>query len=473
MLKVTTPLVNKGQPVSPKLSTEAINTFNLQSSTKVIQVHNEKQLEQQNNGFRGDGEAPVLLLNLLKDPGVAVSYLKNIFLLEEIFRLLPANNKTVTKEIEQLFQALMIKSDEIKDEMIKQEKASTKFKGEFFDFLRQLSRNHRDSEEIQTSIANLLKSLNNLIAKDEIRESIINSLSYLKDNYQTSENISEKLDYLIVRLNQEKDNASFQDIKKEIMNLFSEMEESLLFTPKISKVISIIIYNLSRYNENENFFQESVFLLRQLLTNAEQLEFTKYLGNFNHSLENEVQYESLNFQGKNMSSQVMDSLIKLILKQAQDKSIISADSNKIDQILYSLLSSPCNFTPLLHFIIPTNFNNVRSFAEMWINPDSEDAKAKDDGEKRRHFLLVIEIESVGKFEAEIFSYKDNVDFNLYCPPKYVDKYQNMMKKLPEIVSKKTTYRLKEMKILPMEKSRSLMEVFKSLPYKRVGIDVKI
>lgn len=469
MLKITTPLVNKGQAVSPKLSTEAINTFNLQSSTRVIQVHNEKQLEQQNNGFRGDGEAPILLLNLLKDPGVAVSYLKNIFLLEEIFRLLPANNKTITKEIEQLFQALMIKSEDIKDEMIRQEKGSTKFKGELFDFLRSLSSKHSDSDEIQSSIANLLKSLNNLIGKEEIRESIINSLSFLKESYQSSKDISEQLIDLINSLKSDNSNENFQNIKKQILNLFTDMEDSLLYNAKIGKVISIVIYNLSRYNENERYFQESVFLLRQLLSGEEQKQLAMNLEKF--SLMDIVKGD---FNKANLDkSQVMESLTKLIIHQAGEESLIATDGAKIDQILYSLLSSPCNFTPLLHFIIPTNFNDTRSFAEIWINPNEENDIDKKGESKGRHFLMVLEVEKLGKFEIEIFAMKNSIELQLYCPPRLVGKFQGTIERLPGIIAKKTNYRIRQASVVPLEKSRSLMEVFKSLPYKRVGIDVKI
>ena len=47
-----------------------------------------------------------------------------------------------------------------------------------------------------------------------------------------------------------------------------------------------------------------------------------------------------------------------------------------------------------------------------------------------------------------------------------------MKNLPKAL-KGLPYRLGNTKVEPLGKSRSLMDVFKSLPYKRVGVDVKI
>lgn len=84
-----------------------------------------------------EGEAgAATLMNLLKDPAVTVNYLKNIYMLEEIINLLPVNNNTVTQEIRQLFDALLIDPDHIVDELVDQEYASTLFKGELFDLLR-------------------------------------------------------------------------------------------------------------------------------------------------------------------------------------------------------------------------------------------------------------------------------------------------------------------------------------------------
>ena len=76
-LKITTPLVNKNQAVTPKPGTEAVGVLNLANTTKVLQTHNQSEILKQNNGLFEDG-TPTLLLNLLKDPGVTATYLQNI-----------------------------------------------------------------------------------------------------------------------------------------------------------------------------------------------------------------------------------------------------------------------------------------------------------------------------------------------------------------------------------------------------------
>ena len=113
ILKITTPVINKSQVVGPKSPIDPTSPFTVTDPSRVIRTHNQRELLKQNTGSNQNGDAPVLLMNLLKDPAVTVTYLKNIFMLEEIFKLLPANNKTVTTEIEQIFQSLIMQPQDI------------------------------------------------------------------------------------------------------------------------------------------------------------------------------------------------------------------------------------------------------------------------------------------------------------------------------------------------------------------------
>lgn len=474
ILKVTTPMINKNQPIAPKQGAQPLTPFDIQDLSRVVRTHNQSELQQQNNGLIDSGDGPVLLMNLLKDPAVAASYLKNIFLLEEIFKLLPANNKTVTKEIQQIFNALVMQESEIKGEMLRQENASTMFKGDFFDFLREISNAYKESPEVQYSVATLLKSINNLTAKKDIIDAIANSLEFLKNSLSSSQNLSQELESLINQFKAKDAVNNFQSLKEQTLGMLDEVENSILFSPKLSKVLSIIVYNLSRFNNSLDFFNESSYRLHQLLKNDERQQFVQLMELFSKGIK-EGKHRSVRLGEDGQGSadtHVMDALIKLVERQAKNENIAPTDAAKIDKILYSLLSSPCNFTPLLHFIVPVFHDNMRAFAEIWINPNSDEKDMPDGVKEGKHFLLVIDVADVGRFEAEFFVYDRTLDFHLFCPPGYQEKYEPMMKSLPKVLGG-MAYRIGETKLLTLERPRSLMDVFKSLPYKRVGVDVKI
>jgi len=466
ILKVTTPLINKNQPVSPKQPIDPTTAFSIQDTTKVIRTHNESELLKHNTAtFEGDGSK--LLMSLLKDPAVTVTYLKNIFLLEEIYRLLPANNKTVTQEIQQVFQELLLQPENLVPEMIRQEHESTQFKGELFDFLRDLSASGQEQPELQGTIANFLKSVNNIKAQNDIIDALSNNLTFLKNNLPVAHTLSARIENLINRFNSENAKENFQELKTETLYLMKDLEGSFYFSQKFGKIVSIITYNLSRFNDNTDFFEESSFRLRRQLSEPQRLKFAKLISNFR---ENNLRgYTS---RPEALQSKVMASLIKLISHQASKSGESESEESKTKAILHSLLSSPCNFTPLLHFILPLSDGVLRAFAEVWINQESGDSSSPDSAEPALHFLMVVDVETVGRFEAEFCVRDKIIDFTLYTPPACEDTYRGVINSLPAILSQ-TGYRVGKTALRSTERTRSLMDVFKSLPYKRVGVDVKI
>lgn len=117
ILKISTPLIDKA-PVQPgKQVADPSVPFNLSEIEKVAQPNQQSEILKQNTGLL-EQESPAILMNMLKDPSVTVSFLRNIFMLQEIIQLLPINNSTLTQEIQQLFDALLVKPGEIVPELI-------------------------------------------------------------------------------------------------------------------------------------------------------------------------------------------------------------------------------------------------------------------------------------------------------------------------------------------------------------------
>ena len=87
-------------------------------------------------------------------------------------------------------------------------------------------------------------------------------------------------------------------------------------------------------------------------------------------------------------------------------------------------------------------------------------------------MMVIDVESVGRFEAEFFVHDGIIDFSLFCPDGTQAGYEELMRSMPKLLYG-TEYRIGTTRVAPLENTRSLMDVFKSLPYRRVGVDVKI
>lgn len=475
VLRIVTPYVNKNQTAQLKPQVEPTTPFNILDPTKVIQTHNQSEILKQNTNFLEGQDAPTLLLQLLRDPAVAATYLKNIYLLEETFKLLSAKNTTTTEQIEQYINGMFVPTDDIANEMLRQEQESTGFKGEIFDLLRRLCAKNPDNAPLLRAVANELKSINNLMYKDDILGAVINNLKFLKSNLSTSPELSQRLTDLIIRFSSNEAYEDFPNLKAETLAVLKDIEESILFTPKLQKNVSITIYNLSRFNDNMDYFKEATFNLKRLIGLEDRRELTRIIEEFtaNYKLGN---FHRLTSENSPFHSKVIDSLVSLLNFQSSSGKETLMDVAKTEKILHSLLSSPCNFTPLLHFIIPSFLDDVRSFAEMWINPQSDENDFEGGSSKGKgiHFLMVLDIDGVGRFEAEFFAHESNktIDFNLFCPKGVETQFVGMMRTLPQLLSN-SPYRLGRTRVDSLEEPRSLMDVFKSLPYRRVGVDVTV
>ena len=469
-LRVTKPLVTQNQNIQPKPGTETNGTFNIQSSTKVVQAHNQNELLKQNNTLTDGNDVPTLLLNLLKDPTVTASYLKNIFMLEELYKLLPANNKTVSADIEDILGALLVKPEDMTEEMRRQLRGSTAFAGELFDYLREIGAQNKEKPDVQLAIARVLRSLNSMGNQREILDSVANNLSFLKEQLSSSKALSAKLDKLIAGFASKDAPENFSALKSDTLALAKSIEDSILYSPSLSKTLSILTYNLSRYNANTDLAAESAYKLGQFLPPSQRAELKLLLQSYVDLKTGRNGTEKTETSDGD-ESQVMTSIIKLISQQ-REVGTSPTDASKLEKMLYSLLSSPCNFTPLLHFILPMQYNDMRAFAELWVNPESDEKDMPENASQGMHLLMVIDVEGVGRFEAEFSVYNSTVDFSLYCPKGCEQGYEELMKSLPKMFYG-TSYHVGKTEVLTFENTRSLMDVFKSLPYRRVGVDVKI
>lgn len=466
ILKVTAPLINKTQTPEAKRNVELSSQFPLQNPARVNKPAAQPELLGQNNGLSQQQEdTSALLLRLLKDPSVTVHFLKNISSMEAFIKLLPANNNPFTQEIEQLFEQLLVSPEQIAAELQRQEKSSTMFKGPLFDLLREALEQNPEQAELRQAEVGFLKALTLALTRREALGSVANSLNFLSSELSSSKTLSASLAQLASQYQQQGSVAGFAALRQQTMELMAQVQDSILFGPKTEKVVKMVIYNLSRYNDNADFLQEAMMrVLAQLHGDRAREQFTAAL----------TDYLSKADQQQIEKSDVMQVLTRILKQQAENPELMALNGDKMQKIIHSLLSSPCNFTPLLHFVVPVRYEDLQAFAEIWVNPNGEEDDRTNGKAKGRatHFLLVFDIGGMGRFELELFCRGQEIALSLFCPPAYASLYQAQVEKLRACVGQ-TGYHFSEINVQRLEHPRSLMDVFRSLPYKRTGVDVTV
>ncbi len=334
-----------------------------------------------------------------------------------VYSMISEESPEAAGELEQAFEKLVAESETLANEFVSSEKASSVFKGELFDDLKQLIEESNDSE-LKKAVVNLLKAIN------------------------------------------------IENNKPEILKSFSDVMTDISQKLMQDKSLSGEVHNLPEGNILGNALKEVLEFIPDEQSRAELLQ-KLYDG-------------ALVFKSEDNDSKALNTLVKILQKQADSENIMQMKGGNISGVIRSLLSSPGNFTPLLHFVIPPVDEGIfNAFGEMWINPDEEDKKinkdsesSSDSDERMMHMLLVFDIPDVGRFETELWVRGKKINMSLLCPPsleKYTDELSTDLKNSINF----SEYFFDEIKVGRLEKNRSLIEVFPVLPQKRNGINVRI
>ncbi len=491
ILKVTTPLINRNLMPSAKPTADPTVPFQMVDVGKVNKLNEQKQTLEQNNTLQLQNESASILTGMLNDPDQTVHFLRSIYLLQEVVSMLPIANDTISEEIVKLYESLLLHPEDLVGEMMQQANMTTIFKGELFDALRQILQDvqkivYQNSEnlskldkqnglyELKSDIANFMKAMNQRLGKADVLESIANNLGYLKEEFAGTE-VSKKMAELesafteIHRWTKSGVNdaiiqSRYVDLKKQVLALLQEIKQSLLYNPKIAKNSSIIQYNLSRYQPEEGALNEALKqVLRYIATPEDQKQFVSLVEQY-LARSNLVNLDE-------QHSTVLKALTEIIEKESSGKHIMN--SEQIEKIVQSLLTSPSNFTPLLHFVLPLDFHGIKAFGELWIDPETHSANQEENGSSNNyHILMALDVEVFGRFEVEAKILKNKLALTVFCPPEWVTEFQPLTRELQAVVLR-SPYDLSTVRMESLERARSLMEVFEDLPKRRTGIYVKI
>lgn len=141
----------------------------------------------QNTGLNQQEETSALLLNLLKDPSVAASSLKNIYLLQELIKLLPVNNKPLTQEIQQLFDQLMVApGGHCRRDDAARRTPLPRLRARCSIFCSELLSQNPKQEGLRQATVYFLKAFNSYSMREPMLHSVANSLEFLSDSLDSS-----------------------------------------------------------------------------------------------------------------------------------------------------------------------------------------------------------------------------------------------------------------------------------------------
>ncbi|MDE6580769.1 MAG: hypothetical protein K2K41_09585, partial [Ruminiclostridium sp.] len=218
-----------------------------------------------------------------KDPSMAVETLHDVFS-GDLLENAKLNGYTeLVGEIDDLTKAIYINPDKLMNEIMTQEKDNTVFAGDpLFDILRQVSA--ESGEDTKELVANLLKSLNYAMSRNEIITAIKSNIRFLADYFGQNTSLSKNLNALYEKWNTGNPAENFETLKNETAALMRTISGSLQNDSRTEVLVPLVTHNLSRYNTNEYMMKDAFSQLMSQIPSASAREalsksFTEYVTN--------------------------------------------------------------------------------------------------------------------------------------------------------------------------------------------------
>ena len=171
-------------------------------------------------------------------------------------------------------------------------------------------------------------------------------------------------------------------------------------------------------------------------------------------------------------SSTLDNLTDFIEKNINNPALKSLDSFNAANLLQSLLNAPGVFTPLAHYILPLQVNNTRAFGELWVDNDENNPNNTPGTQRNYHLFLTFDIDSIGRFEVDMYAIGDEVNLSLLYPPRFEKEIEPMKERVTKII-KNSGYSARTFETAPLKKPHNLVEVFPKITDKRTTLNTRV
>lgn len=399
-------------------------------------------------------------------------------LMDSITELLFTNMGTIVNsgigenfanEISQFMQMLKMSESELLDFLKNQSSSSVRFKGAFFNVLRQ-AMSEPGSLELKTNVLDFLKRYNDMAGGKHIMKNIMRNLGdiakWMPQSYR------QPLLELAQRLNPDIKNGDTAQnaavLKNDIIPFLSEYVGRTHDLGKTRDFITLLTQNIARYeNGNKESFHSSFLTLLGFRGIKEKL-----VGLDPKLIQTVLQ--NTEFERASANSSLMDKLTSIIQRGMEGQAGVEAKS-VFENITNSILINESVYMPLVHLLIPAEINGNLLFSEIWIDPDAQSQPGEENGgedEKKVKLFIKFDIKDVGFFDVVILSREGKLDVQLYYPEKLAPMERSIKTGISGIIENNGL----SFRSLLLEKSikpKSLSEVFPKIYERKNAVNVRI
>ncbi|MDE7361127.1 MAG: hypothetical protein K2N38_04265 [Oscillospiraceae bacterium] len=240
--------------------------------------------------------------------------------------------------------------------------------------------------------------------------------------------------------------------------------------PEIAQQLDLMTQDFSKINT----MQELIDTLNSLLRDMPDIPLRERLfGVFVDIIDKMAVKNELPQHGiRPPVSSTLDNLTEFIEKNINNPALKSLDSFNAANLLQSLLNAPGVFTPLAHYIVPLQVEDTRAFGELWVDNDENNPNNTPGTQRNYHLFLTFDVESIGRFEVDMYALGEEVNLSLLYPPRFEKEIESMKERVTKII-RGSGYQARTFETAPLKKPHNLVEVFPKITDKRTTLNARV
>lgn len=372
------------------------------------------------------------------------------------------------EEISQFMDMIRLSPDEMLAFLKNQGDASVRYKGAFFNILRQVM-HESSSMELKAGILEFLKRYTDMAEGRHIMENIRMELAIIKARMFPNakgqlQQMEEQLTYG-AEAGKGNTNGNAEILKDRILPFLNEYVSKTHDRGVLRETAAILSAQVARYENGELGKMIDAFV--RLLDYQDMQKYFSGLDidHLSQILEN-TDYEKA--AGKN---DAMDKLASLIQRGVSGEAGLES-KQVFRNLMNAILLNESVYMPVLHMMLPLEVDGRVMFSEMWIDPDAEENQSMVSGERVIKGLIKFDIKDVGYFDLFFLYSKEQVKLQLHYPEKLKTEQKSIQNQIGQILAQ-NGMKAEELVLEASDKSIPISEAFPKIYERKNTINVSV
>nr|WP_315024643.1 hypothetical protein [uncultured Aminipila sp.] len=412
ILRVTTPLTGQDPATRVRSNTQepaSTNINNVINPNRVPKTDSKGLYnDQETNKFSPNLKSnfDTFLQKLANTPGMSMEAAKLFF--TRYGSIVNAGmGEGIAAEMAKYLEMMKVNDTELLALLKGMQSSSVKFTGDFFDVLRNLMSNKNISTDAKSLILDFLKRYDAITANSHSLENIMSNLNNIADRMMKSS--AEQLRELVSTLDTTSGKGNVAEnlanMRENIIPFLAKYISQTKDYGSVRDNISLFILNFTRYElGSKEAFSDALNSLLGIPEVASKVS--------NSMVAELVDGIFANMPGDH--AKVLQDQLVTILTKGLDGQAGYQNTQVFQNILQSALLNESVYMPLLHMMIPADYNGRQMFSEVWVDPDSNERNNNEGGTAVK-LLVKFDIKDLGFFEMIMLVQNSKVDMQLFYP----------------------------------------------------------